>query len=334
MMSHPNHKENPMDVIALDIGRSAVKIAAPGVKMLFPTAVCPAVDLSKLEVGDSAEAAKRDIVEIDGTRYFIGDTAVRQSRDKTSEGLRDDWIESPQHRALLKGAYAAAKRQSGADDGLLVLGLPSRLFAEQAKRLAEIASLTLHLPITNVKVVPQAFGAYMALMLDESASVSAKRNPAQETWGVIDVGYYTTDFALLDGGEWSAFAADSVGGTHRAAENLMSIVSDVHMKLPEAEEALRRKSIKHFGRIIPLDKEVEAVSARLADEIIGAAAQAFGDHLSRLDGILVAGGGAELVASHIRHKWPHAETVSDPRYAVAEGMRRYFVAKTKMDQPQ
>lgn len=316
-----------MDVIALDIGRSAVKIAAPNAKLLFPTAVCAAVDRSRLEVGDTAESSKRDTVEVDGVRYFIGETAVRQSRDKASEGLRADWIESPEHKALLKGAYAAAKRESGASDGVLVLGLPSAYFAEQRKRLAEIASLTLQIPVESVKVVPQPFGAYMALMLDESAAIAPKRNPLTEVWGVIDVGYFTTDYAMLNGGEWQAFAAESSGGTHKAAEQLMALVKDAGMKLPEAEEALRSRVIKNLGRVVSLDKEVDQVAERLAAEIIGHAAQAFGDHLRRLDGILIAGGGAELVAGHIKDKWPHAETVPDARYAVAEGMRRYYVGK-------
>lgn len=314
-----------MDVIALDIGRSAVKIAAGNSKILFPTAVCLAVDPDRLAVGDAAATAERDTVEIDGVRYFIGETAVKQSRDKTSEGLRDDWIESSEHKALLKGAYQAAKRETGVDDGLLLLGLPSRLFSEQHKRLLEIAAMTLQMDKRHIRVVPQAYGAYMALMLDEDAAAAEGRDPDKEAWGVIDVGYYTTDFALMDGGSWTAFAANSVGGTHRAAQTLVEVAGDVHMKLPEAEKALISRSIKHNGKVVDLAKEVKVASERLASEIMSAAAQAFGDHLPRLDGILVAGGGAELVAAEIKKKWPHTETLAQSRFSVAEGMRRFGV---------
>lgn len=320
-----------MDVIALDLGRSAVKIAAGNTKILFPTAVCLAVDPDRLAVGDAAAMAERDTVEVDGIRYFIGETAVRQSRDMTSEGLRDDWIESAEHKALLKGAYQAAKRQSGLDDGLLVLGLPSRLFSEQHKRLAEIAALTLHRDPSAIRVVPQAYGAYMALMLDKDAAAAPGRAPDKEAWGVIDVGYYTTDFALMDGGSWTAFAANSVGGTHRAAQTLTEAANNVHMKLPEAERALISRSIKNNGKVVDLGKEVKIASDRLAGEIIAAAAQAFGDHLPRLDGILVAGGGAELVAAQIKAKWPHTETLPESRFSVAEGMRRFGVGVAGAD---
>lgn len=312
-----------MEAIALDLGRSAVKIATRDTLTLFPTAVCPAIDLARLEIGDAAESARRDTVEIDGRRYFIGETALRQSRDKTAEGLRDDWIESTEHKALLKGAWQAACRIAGTDDAMLLLGLPSRLFAEQRGRLTEIAALTLHIPASRIRVVPQAFGAFMAAMLDHDAVVAPGRDPNTENWGVIDVGYYTTDFALMGAGGWTDFGAKSVGGTHRAAEHLIDASKEAHLKLPEAEEALRTKAVRYFGKVIGLEKEVEQASDRLASEIIAAASQVFGDHLPRLDGILVAGGGAELVASRIAEKWPHTETVPSPRYAVAEGMRRY-----------
>lgn len=318
-----------MDVIALDLGRSAVKIAAPNIPpFIQPTAVCLAVDTERLAVGATAEDAKRDLVEVDGVQYFIGTTAQKQSRDKKSEGLRDDWIESPEHKAILKGAYLAAKRESGADDGILMLGLPSRLFAEQRDRLREIAALTLHLPKENIHVVPQAYGAYMALMLDEQAAVAKGRDPNGETWGTIDVGYFTTDFGLLEGGDWLAFAAESVGGTHTAAEALMSITKGLQMKLPEAEESLRRKSIKNMGKVTDLSKEVGQVADHLAGDIVAAAKQAFGDRLPRLDGILIAGGGAELVASQIKAVFPHATTVPNSRYAIAQGMQRFGMLKT------
>ncbi len=309
-----------MNSLAIDIGRSAIKIAVNSVSTIFPTAVCPAVDLT---MSEAAEAAKQDTVEIDGRRYFIGKTAVVQSRTPASEGLRDDWIESDEHRALLKGAYQKARRESGVDEVMLILGLPSRLHGAQKARLAEIASITLGLPLEQIRVVPQPFGAYSALILDENANYASKRDPESESWGVIDVGYYTTDFALMHEGQWTAFAAESVGGTHKAAEYLREKVT--HLDLHEAESTLLRKSVKHHGKTIDLVREVDEVAERLANEIIGSASQVLGSRLPRLDGILIAGGGSELVFSAIKKKWDHSHSIPNPRFAVAEGMRRYGV---------
>ena len=49
-------------------------------------------------------------------------------------------------------------------------------------------------------------------------------------------------------------------------------------------------------------------------------------YVRKLDGVLLAGGGAPIVHPHIQAKWPHAYLADKPRLAVAEGMRRFGMA--------
>jgi len=312
-----------MDVIALDIGRSTVKIAVPEKQLILPTAVIPAVDAGRLEVGDSAEEAKRDTVELDGKLYFIGETAKKQAKTREPEGLFKDWIETQEHKAILKGAYLRAIRECGAKETMVMLGLPSDHFYDQKDRLAEVAAMTLQLPLSQIKVVPQAFGAYMALMLDKNAAAAKGRSPGGESWGVIDIGFYTTDFGILDRGSWLTFASESVSGTHKAGEHLTKLAAAYDIRRGEADDVLRAQSTRHNGKVVDLSKECELACDTLADEILRTAKGVFGDRLPRFDGILVAGGGAEVVFQSIKKHLPHAETIPNARLAIAEGMRRY-----------
>ena len=326
----PKTTENQMDVIALDIGRSAVKIAAPGgVQFTIPSVVMPAVDASRLAVDGSAESAKRDLVELDGQEYFIGQTAADQVKTREPTGLFAEWIETDAHKALLKGAYERAKKESGSNDGMLILGLPSEHYHTHKDQLAKIAALTLRLPLEHVMVLPQAFGAYMALMLDEDSAAAPGREPKAESWGVIDVGFYTTDFGLLSGGKWVGFASESVDGSHKAAETLVQSAAKYGVKRGEADEVLRRGTIRHMNQVVNLEKEVAAARDSLAKEIIDAASRVFGERLPRLNGILVAGGGSDYVFKQIKKVWPHAETLPNARMAIAEGLRRYGIGTVR-----
>lgn len=310
----------PSNVIAIDVGRSAVKIAAGPTPFLIPTAVYPAQDIS---VDEAAAQAKAETVAVGGREFFFGETAALHSAGRMAEGLRDDWIETPDHIALLKGAFETATRKTGQAGDFLVLGLPSKLHGQQKGRLRELASMHLGLSPERVLVLPQPMGAYMAMMLDASGNPMPGRDPTIENWGVVDVGYYTTDFGTLLGGRWSVSGQHSSQGTFTAAEIVRDRLQKYGIELRQAEEILRTKSFRHQGEVRDAAQDVEIAAAQVADKIISTAIQVFGMNLNTFNGILLVGGGAELVFKSIKAKWPHTHTPEAPRFAVAEGMRRY-----------
>lgn len=59
-----------------------------------------------------------------------------------------------------------------------------------------------------------------------------------------------------------------------------------------------------------------------AEHIVDRIKDFLGPVLDEVVSIVVAGGGANLVANHLKAEWEHCETVDDPRFSVAEGMRR------------
>lgn len=311
--------------IGLDIGHSAVKIADGDTTAIFPSAATPAV---KLDTEEAGAAAKADTVTVDGTAYFVGETALIHTNGVLLDGLRDDWLTTAEHAALLASGWARALRSTGSDDLRLVLGLPSRLHDTQHDRLREIAALSLQIDKSRISVLPQPLAAFMAMVLDEDGAPS--RDITAERWGIIDIGYYTADFGVVDGGVWSMAGAKSSNGASQMADALRGAINSTHgvnLTLRDADKALRTGSVRIYGKVIDLAGAVESAIDLYAKQIMEHAIAAFGQRLSTLDGILVAGGAANVVHARLRKEWPHAHAATNPRFAVAEGLRRYGLMK-------
>lgn len=213
-----------MSAIGLDIGHSAVKIAVSDVhgKRHFctvPTAVCQAFKIS-----DEVEAhrAAKETVRVGSLDYFIGDTAMIQGGSSVTSGLSEDWISTPEHTALMIGCYRKALELSGSENPRLVLGLPTNLYTRQRDKLMDLAASLLK--SADVRVIPQPMAPYFEMAFDENGLPIAARN--EESWGVVEIGYFTTDFMLMMDGRWVEKASGACAGARVAAERLQRILGE------------------------------------------------------------------------------------------------------------
>ncbi len=309
--------------IGLDIGHSAVKIAVSDMDgkrhfLTIPTAICQSIKIS-----DEVEAARaaKETVRVGSLDYFIGDTAVIQGGINVTSGLSEDWINSPEHTALMIGAYRKAVEIAGDKNPKLVLGLPTHLYARQKDKLRDTAIGAIG--VTDVRVVPQPMGPYFEEMFDEKGVPSAA--VTEESWGVVEIGYFTTDFMLMMNGRWVEKASGTCSGARVAAEHLQRILGDkgITADLPECEEALRKKVIRNFTQKIDVSNDVNEAVNILANEVIDTATRLMEPYARKLDGVIIAGGGASFMYDKIKTRWPHAVTPQQPRMSVAEGMRRF-----------
>lgn len=319
--------------VGLDVGRSSVKIVATWGKqfserkeILFPSSVVPAFRLT-----DEMEIARADkeTVTVDSKQYFFGDTAMLQGQDDLSAGLREDWVFSAHHKALFLGGL---KKLTDAgvpniDTALVVVGLPASLYAAQKTKLA--VELTQLAPRCEVKILPQSMGPYHQMMFTPEGFEANGVNPDKDSWAVVEIGQYTTDYAMLINGRPIENAYGSCDGMRIAAEQLVRTLQErksLTLELPEATETLRTKSIRNFGSLIDVTEEVKASTVPLASQIVNKSNQLLGNKVRELTGVLVAGGGAELIYETLLQAWPHAKLTDNPRFAVADGFNRYAAA--------
>ncbi len=307
-------------VVGLDVGHSAVKVAmGPSNRQIFRSLAVPAIAIS-----DEHEAARaaRETVEVNGRPWFFGETAEVQGGGAITTGLSDEWVETPEHTALLKGALSLVSRHGMTLDAksLLVLGLPVRLFKSQGESLKQIAS---DLTEAEIKVVPQPIGPYHSVMLDMHGRPHTDRSMRNESWAVIDVGYYTTDFLLMMNGRWVEKASGSAKGVHVAAEAMQRALKEkgIEVDLPDCEAAMQSKTVRHFG-IKDVTADVDLAASLVVSEVIDTAERFITPYVRKLDGVVLAGGGAPLLAQQLKTKWPTVLVPEHPRFAVAEGLRR------------
>ena len=318
-------------VIGLDIGRSTVKAVTRSRngngshKLVFPAIVANA-----FEISTEAEQKRTAIetVSINNKNYFFGDTAAIQTTSDIDSGLRDDWILTDEHKALFLGAIQRLKHEGleRSEEALVVVGLPGKLFSNQKTQLRE--SLKSVFPKGVVLVMPQPLGPFQTMVFNSNGTESEELDKSGDSWGVIEIGHYTTDFCRIVSGRVVESGFGSCQGMSIAAKNLQKILGtkDINITLNAASKAFIEKRIKNFGEWIDVNDEIEEAVQPLRDEILVKAQSIFGDGVREMDGVLIAGGGAPLIFDAIKTKWRHARLCDDSRFAVAEGFARYGAA--------
>lgn len=325
-------KDNSV-VVGLDIGRSAVKVAyRKGDKnetFQFPANVCLAKNITDEA---TAKQAQVDTVVINGTTYFAGVTAQRQGGDGTLVGMSEDWIEKPEYLALVRSAIDRIKHDTGTNDIThIVIGSPSSSFAKQRNSLADITKSVID---TNIKVLPQPSGAYFNHIFTSDGQPIVGRAVDDTgnvlSWGIIDLGHYTTDFLVIHNGQVIEDSFVSTTGIYNSVSMLSKLVHQekkVTLRESALQQALASNHIKIYGQNENITDLVKRSIAPTIGAIISKTEEVLEREAAELDGIIVAGGAANFLYDHIRDKWPHAKQATNPRLAIAQGFLKYGLAK-------
>lgn len=318
-------------IIGLDIGRSATKVAylynGQRTSFFFPSNVCRAQTIAHEE---TAAAAAKETVNIDGVDYFVGNTARQQGGNDTLVGMSDTWIERPEYKALVAGAIKKIADQGVPTDGsYLIIGAPASVYDEQRTRLAEITGQVIK---AHIKVLPQPSGAYYTHIYSPKGVPVPGRAYDEDMrlldWAVIEVGHYTSDFIMVQEGSVIAKSFDSTEGIGTCLGTLASLMAEHKIKASDSSlaQALVTGKIKHFGQERDVSDIVQQAVAPVIQKITAKAAELFDRDAAALDGVIVAGGGAGFVYEPLHTWWPHVVMMDEPRMAVAEGFLRYGIA--------
>lgn len=321
-------------VIGLDVGHSAVKMTFDS-KGTISRHLFPSLSSPTIQIRNEAEAkiAAEETVNVNGRNYFVGKTAALQGKSGLSSGLSANWISSDEHAALIAMAKKIVDKQGALGKRIYVLGLPVIHFESQKNELKKVAETQLGKDC-EIRVLPQPMGVYQALMLNRNGSINKNRSYVNESWGVVDVGYYSTDFILMMEGRWVESSSGGCGGVRMATEHLQKTLEakGIQRDLVDMEKALREGSIRHFGKTVDLTKDIQEATDLVASKVVDMANQLMGTHVHALDGVLIAGGGAEIILKALKERWPHVQTLADDhnekdfkgsRFVVSEGFYRW-----------
>lgn len=310
--------------IGQDNGYNAAKVVSDGRRAIFPSVVGTPTTRTAFAINGHDDEIK---ISAAGQTWLVGDGAVNQSRFLVRREDRD-WINSDEYYAIAMAGISEMTSASGVDIKL-VTGLPVSYFGDNAslkKRLLgdhkfqRAGRNTQTVKISDVRVVPQPFGALLSEALDNRGGLANQEYAGRV--GVIDVGGKTTNF--LSANKLAEIpnetASINVGGwdiIRQLRDYLAETVPGLELRDHELAAVLKDRSVKVAGEVVGLPG-LAAIIEPMGDQVLATARQLWGSAL-RLDSILIAGGGAHLIGPHLQIRFKQARVLDNPVYANATG---------------
>jgi len=326
-----------MFVSGLDIGYGYTKAVSGEKNTIFPSVI-----------GDAPEIAYHsDLVSsrghctkytVDSKSWFVGDDALLQSKQQVSPFARER-VDSETLDVLLCAALNALGVGSG-EQVVLVTGLPVSWYTDRprlAKRLLghklfQVDGEWRHFHVHDVAVVPQPFGAFFRSILGPAGHI-VNSLLARGRVAVVDVGMYTTDYALSDGLTYVEKGSGSIPLAMSSVYDLMAREIKqqwgLEMSPHQVDRACRSGEIRIRGQSHAVQQLLESALDQVWDSLQGKAFELWGDGLD-LDAVVVAGGGAAYFGSRLEAMYPQVTRANgngDPGLANCEGFYRYAVRK-------
>lgn len=311
----------------IDIGYNATKAVAERRRATFPSAV-GTPDQASFALGEPDPAA---ITLTAPQHVLVGAAAVQQSRFLNRREDRR-WVESDEWLALFLTAVTELT-QATAVDLEVVTGLPVAFYTDKAlvqerllgeHRVQRAGRRAQLVRVQNARVIPQPFGTLLAEVLDDQGQIS-RPDLAGAAVGLMDIGGKTCN--LLSVNRLSEVARETasvnVGGW-----NLVRAVRQwLTQQYPGLDDlrdhqlaaAIQTRAIRYYGApVADFPTVVDDLAADLARQILSEASHLWNGGAT-LDAILITGGGALLLGTHIQRHWPHARLVAEPIYGNAVG---------------
>jgi len=318
--------------IGVDIGNGYTKAVSSTRDASFQSVVAPAQAIAY-----SAQERDASLIEIklDSQEYFVGELALRQSSFAVQDVGRQR-LSSRAYAHLFATAMALVMPQSC--DVEVVCGLPVAWYEAERARVSErlrgtwetqragLSRATFH--VLSVRVVPEPLGTLLSLALAADGTV-ADASLMRQTVGILDVGTKTSDFAVFGPGlEYRQDWGGSIeSGLSLILGRIIAHASNtwgMELSLAEADRCLQERAVTVRGERHDLSKVIATGRRALAERVLARMGQLWDGGL-KIDRILLSGGGAESLAPYIISVYPHAQVVSAPFMANANGFYRWGI---------
>lgn len=256
----------------------------------------------------------------DEERYFIGDLAIEAGEDETIVGTEK--ADNPHIHIPLLALLAlhTAKREKEARFNM-VCGLPIKQFKPEARekmknRLIGEYDVTLmdatgqrgrkvKIVIENVVVTPEGVPVLMNRMLNEDADEMIRPELRSGSYGVIDIGAFTTDIPVLVNGKPDSMASDGIDeGIATYIDRIASSLSATTRATITRNQILNKIITNDLDLFIrgvqyPLKKEVEDQLFGFSQKIIDVIDRLWNKNYE-IKEFFVVGGGGKLLKPYLQ----------------------------------
>jgi len=315
-------------IAGIDIGFGDVKIVSNALKggtsnnmYKFPTIITPAWDTA----GFNPEGGSVVPIRIGDDNYFVGNDA--KTATDVLELRYTTWYREDEYMAFFQKALSML--QPGTY--IIVTGLPVEEYGSHKDDLQKRLRGEFHIGkhtyfVRDVKVMPQPFGSFFNYALDDKGC--RKRSAASdETNGIIDIGYRTTDFILVEAGHYKEQGAS--GTINKGVSDLVGTVTsrirgefNRTMSDAEARNAVLKKEIRVFGNTRNIGNLVDQ-EADILSKFIANKAKTYWGSGAHIDRVLLVGGGSAIYKTYMKRIFPHLAVPGEPSFSNACGYWKY-----------
>jgi hypothetical protein len=346
-------------LVAIDVGFGMMKYisnAKPEWNVI-PSAGLRGYASSSNLYADQEINPKRLIVTTQDGTWFIGEHALNMPSTTSPRTKERDRANDPLSRALFHtGIALALPDEEGEYEVHVVTGLPNEdydlFFRDNLENflkqpfevefhLGNQRSLKKRIRVSDVTIIRQPEGAvtYNQFAFDPEHFLVVSEN-ARDYIGVIDIGHYTTDYALFRDGVIIEDvllygSADAVSLVYEKLRRKLMIMFANEHGLPgfkatdrELDEAIRSGIIRYNGIEFNCSEQVEETAREVAQKIAKEILTTWSTETSRLDAILVTGGGSSVFAKYLAEEFEHYKrqgfkVLEAPQFANVIGFYMY-----------
>jgi plasmid segregation protein ParM len=298
-----------MEYLGVDVGFGYTKAYDGERSVIFKSIIGDATEIQYISGFSEGGLLENLHVTIDKKDYYVGDLAEKQSNVREFTLDQHTLIES--YAKIMALTSVACFSGPMTREFSLITGLPIRYFKQHRSKFISLLEgtheVTLHnlgepqekvLNIKKVRVLPQPFGAVFNLLMNNHGRI-VDRDVAREKFGIIDIGYRTTDYSITDRLRYIERGSRTTDTGISKAFSLISKKileqSGVNVELYRLFEPVHKGTIRIRGKEYSL--------AELRDEVLKQLAIAIVSDMERLwvedwdvEFILLSGGGAADLA--------------------------------------
>ena len=321
-----------MRYIGIDVGFGYTKAMDGTKNILFPSVISPPAEIKFRpwweDQTDSLNYLLNHLaVTLDGKSYFVGNLALHQGwfAYATLDRIR---TKTDEYRLLFLTTLALFA-ESPEEEFSVITGLPVDDYEDrEAIENALCGRFKLSLAgqehsffIRNLTVIPQPCGAYMDLLFRDTQG-NVNEEYARGLVGVIDIGYKTTDFVLMQSAEfvwkYSGSLKHGMSTIYQAAIPKLTARYPGNFDLRSVEEAISEGVICRLGERMAIDPALlDADFSGLAGEIASWVQRRWSDQ--KLNRILCTGGGSLPLKPYLARAFPKMLFMDHPQQANVRG---------------
>ena len=333
-----------MEVLGIDIGFGFTKATDGRETIIFKSIFGDASEIQFwADFGDSSPTDHIH-VSIDGKSYFVGDLAEQQSSVLNFTLDQERLISEYVRIFALTVAGLFYKNNSTINVPInVVSGLPIGYFKHNHERFNEILTghhrVTYHshngnkstreIYINKVRMLPQPLGSILNDLMDTDGRI-INEELANQKVGVVDIGFRTTDFTILDHLRYIDRGSRTIDtGISKGFSVIAGKLREkcgVNVELYRLYKAAEEGTIKMRGHGFSFEKIRDQVYSQLAANIANELDRLWSEDWD-IDTIILTGGGCRELAKYLQPlitgNIKPIDSYSDPRLNNVQGYAKY-----------